>query len=76
MGGSLDDIGKLGPGDETWKGFDPFFVHLNRIHKTAWLEYGLASGGGVSSQLSFETAEGLIRDLHMKLQDKGGQESP
>jgi hypothetical protein len=71
-----EELGKLRPGDEVWMGVDPFLVCMNRIRETASLQYSTNNGATVDVALGIDTALGLIRDLNMKLTEKGEAQNP
>lgn len=63
-------LGEHQPGDEYWKGDLPMIVFLNRMNATASLEFTYADGRHLSVPISFQTAEGLVKDLDLKLEEK------
>jgi hypothetical protein len=64
-------LGEAIQGDETWAGDAPMIVRINRLQKTASLEFTYADGRHLSLEISFSTAEGLIKDLNFTLGEKG-----
>lgn len=65
------ELGKLRPGDEVWKGEVPMIVNINRLQETASLGFSYADGRYLDVEVSFLTAEGLVKDLELKMAEKG-----
>ena len=66
-----EDLRKLRPGDEVWKGDVPMIVNINRLKETASLGFSYANGSYLDVEISFMTADGLVKDLGLKLVEKG-----
>jgi hypothetical protein len=66
-----EELGKHRCGDEVWKGDVPMIVNINRLEEMASLGFSYADGRYLQVDISFVTAEGLVKDLELKLAEKG-----
>lgn len=64
-----DVLTKLQPqqGDEAWGGDVPMIVCLNRLQESSSLQFTYADGSSLDVPVSLATAEGLVKDLSLKL---------